>query len=49
MARLIEQTIKRPLAEAILFGELKSGGDALIELKDDKPAVRLQQPSLAPA
>ena len=35
MARVIQEHIKRPLAEILLFGELKDGGDVLIELTDD--------------
>ena len=40
MARLIQEHIKKPLAEAILFGELQKGGIALIECKNDKLVVR---------
>ena len=36
MARLVEQTIKQPLAEAMLFGELKDGGTARVLVRDDK-------------
>jgi len=35
MARLVERTLKRPLAEAMLFGELVDGGVARGVLKDD--------------
>jgi ATP-dependent Clp protease ATP-binding subunit ClpA len=35
MARLIEDRIKRPLAEALLFGELAVGGSARVDRKDD--------------
>ncbi|HVE85646.1 MAG TPA: ATP-dependent Clp protease ATP-binding subunit ClpA [Myxococcales bacterium] len=49
MARLVDQVIKRPLAEAILFGELKDGGDALFEVKDDKLVLKSMQPALATA
>jgi len=49
MARLVDQAIKRPLAEAILFGELKDGGDALFEVKDDKLVLKSMQPALATA
>jgi ATP-dependent Clp protease ATP-binding subunit ClpA len=40
MGRLIQNEIKKPLAEAILFGGLKNGGEALIEVEDDKIVVR---------
>ncbi len=37
MARLIQDKIKRPLAEQILFGRLSEhGGDVFIQLKDDE-------------
>ena len=37
MARLIQDKIKRPLAEQILFGRLsEKGGDVFIQLKDDE-------------
>lgn len=35
MARVIQDYIKRPLAESLLFGELSSGGHVVIKLKDD--------------
>jgi ATP-dependent Clp protease ATP-binding subunit ClpA len=35
MARLIEKTIKRPLADALLFGVLKNGGTTKIVVSDD--------------
>ena len=33
MARLIQERIKKPLAEAILFGELQKGGVAKVGMK----------------
>ncbi len=35
MARVIQENIKRPLAEVLLFGELTEGGDVRIVLQDD--------------
>jgi ATP-dependent Clp protease ATP-binding subunit ClpA len=35
MARLVEDRIKRPLSEALLFGELAQGGTARIEAQGD--------------
>jgi ATP-dependent Clp protease ATP-binding subunit ClpA len=35
MARLVEQQIKKPLADLILFGKLQKGGKAKVERKDD--------------
>ncbi|HEX9010372.1 MAG TPA: AAA family ATPase [Holophagaceae bacterium] len=34
MARLIERELRRPLAEAILFGPLEKGGAASVDVKD---------------
>ena len=34
MARLIERELRRPLAEAILFGPLQKGGTATVDAKD---------------
>ena len=41
MARVIQEQIKRPLAEVLLFGELSEGGDVLIELDEDTKELRL--------
>ena len=34
MARLVEQKLKKPLAEAMVFGSLKEGGTAMAEAED---------------
>ncbi len=39
MARLIEKVIKKPLAEALLFGTLRDGGLARIIVRDDALVV----------
>ncbi len=39
MARLIERELRRPLAEAILFGPLAKGGRATVDLKDGRPCL----------
>jgi ATP-dependent Clp protease ATP-binding subunit ClpA len=36
MARTIQQYIKKPLAEELLFGELVQGGHLIIHLEDDE-------------
>ena len=36
MARLIQEAIKRPLADELLFGRLMHGGGVKIEEKNDK-------------
>ncbi|HSH83586.1 MAG TPA: ATP-dependent Clp protease ATP-binding subunit ClpA [Guyparkeria sp.] len=39
MARLIQDKLKRPLAEQMLFGDLVDGGSARFSLEDDEPAL----------
>ncbi|WP_299975272.1 ATP-dependent Clp protease ATP-binding subunit ClpA [uncultured Pseudoteredinibacter sp.] len=44
MARLIREKVKKPLAEAILFGGLsQAGGTAFLELDGDQLKVRLEE------
>jgi len=40
MARLIQEHIKKPLADAILFGELQKGGIAQVECINDKLLIQ---------
>nr|WP_320132072.1 ATP-dependent Clp protease ATP-binding subunit ClpA [uncultured Holophaga sp.] len=40
MARLVEERLKRPLAEEILFGRLQKGGRAKVVLEDGEPCIR---------
>jgi ATP-dependent Clp protease ATP-binding subunit ClpA len=35
MSRLIQEKIKQPLAEELLFGKLVHGGEVRVKLKDD--------------
>jgi ATP-dependent Clp protease ATP-binding subunit ClpA len=41
MARLIQNEIKKPLADELLFGKLSSGGSIKITAKDDKLAFNI--------
>ncbi|GGD61553.1 ATP-dependent Clp protease ATP-binding subunit ClpA [Erythrobacter arachoides] len=41
MSRLIQERIKQPLAEELLFGKLAQGGEVHVSVKDDKPAFEL--------
>jgi ATP-dependent Clp protease ATP-binding subunit ClpA len=41
MARLVEKTIKKPLSELLLFGELKDGARVVVDVRDD--ALHLTQ------
>ncbi len=40
MARLIQQEIKRPLAEEMLFGQLRDGGRVDVDVSDDRLTFR---------
>jgi ATP-dependent Clp protease ATP-binding subunit ClpA len=46
MARLIQDKIKKPLAEELLFGKLVNGGEVAVHLKDD--ALVFEMTSAAP-
>jgi ATP-dependent Clp protease ATP-binding subunit ClpA len=41
MSRLIQDKVKQPLAEELLFGKLASGGEVHVSVKDDKLAFEL--------
>ncbi len=43
LARLIQDQIKRPLAEEILFGRLESGGKVKVLIKNDEIAFKFRQ------
>jgi len=43
MARLIQEKIKKHLAEEILFGKLAKGGKVKVSLKKDAPHFSYQQ------
>jgi ATP-dependent Clp protease ATP-binding subunit ClpA len=47
MARLIERVVKKPLSEALLFGDLANGGTVRIAVEGD--AIRLVVPSATTA
>jgi ATP-dependent Clp protease ATP-binding subunit ClpA len=47
MARIIQEHIKRPLAEILLFGELAQGGDVRIVLGDDDSLELIAVPNTA--
>ena len=44
MARLIQDKIKRPLADEMLFGKLVGGGRVKVEVKDDEDAFQHGSP-----
>jgi ATP-dependent Clp protease ATP-binding subunit ClpA len=41
MARLIQQKVREPLAEEILFGKLQDGGRAVVEVRDHDIALEI--------
>jgi ATP-dependent Clp protease ATP-binding subunit ClpA len=43
LQRVIDKDIKRPLSRALLFGDLKNGGDIVIKLVDDKIELEVEQ------
>jgi ATP-dependent Clp protease ATP-binding subunit ClpA len=49
MARLIQERLKRLLAEELLFGRLEHGGDVLVTVRDDDLAVDIRAESKTPA
>jgi len=48
MARVIQEQIKRPLADELLFGNLVCGGRAAIDVRADALAVDAQAEPEAP-
>ncbi len=45
LARVIQETIKKPLAEELLFGKLTKGGLVKVGVKDGKIDLRIEEPS----
>ncbi len=44
LGRVIQETIKKPLAEELLFGRLTKGGVVKVRLEDDKPVFDITGP-----
>ncbi len=42
MGRLIQEKIKQPLAEELLFGKLVHGGEVTVKLKDNALAFTIE-------
>jgi ATP-dependent Clp protease ATP-binding subunit ClpA len=47
MARLIQQKIREPLAEEILFGKLQGGGEAVADLRDNEMVLTFSEAAVA--
>ena len=43
LARVIQEEIKKPLAEELLFGKLSEGGIVKVGVKDGKLDLRIEQ------
>lgn len=41
MGRLVQEKIKQPLAEELLFGKLVHGGEVKVRIKDNAPAFEI--------
>ena len=44
LGRVIQEHIKKPLAEELLFGKLIKGGFVRVELKDDAISLHVEEP-----
>jgi len=49
MARVIKEHIKKPLAEALLFGELVDGGHVRVSLKEGELSFEIESTNKSPA
>ena len=41
MGRLVQEKIKQPLAEELLFGKLVHGGEVKVRIKDNAPSFEV--------
>jgi ATP-dependent Clp protease ATP-binding subunit ClpA len=41
MGRLVQEKIKQPLAEELLFGKLINGGEVKVRIKDNIPSFEI--------
>ena len=44
LGRVIQEEIKKPLAEELLFGKLAKGGTVKVGVKDGKLDLRIEEP-----
>jgi len=47
LARVIQDQLKRPLADELLFGQLAKGGKVVVTIRDDKPAFDVTATNVA--
>jgi ATP-dependent Clp protease ATP-binding subunit ClpA len=48
MGRLVQEKIKQPLAEELLFGKLVNGGEVKIRIKENAPSFEITRPRQGP-
>ena len=48
MARVIQENVKRPLADELLFGKLADGGRVFLSVQDGKLDVRVEEDEKQP-
>jgi ATP-dependent Clp protease ATP-binding subunit ClpA len=48
LARVIQENIKKPLADELLFGKLAQGGTVRVDLRDGKLSFTFPEPALPP-
>jgi ATP-dependent Clp protease ATP-binding subunit ClpA len=41
MGRLVQEKVKQPLAEELLFGKLVNGGEVKVRIKDNAPSFEI--------
>jgi ATP-dependent Clp protease ATP-binding subunit ClpA len=46
ISRIIDEQIKEPLTDKILFGELKEGGEVLIDFEDEKLLIKTKEENI---
>ena len=44
LARVVEDSVKRPLTDELLFGKLQNGGAVVVDALEDGIAVRVLEP-----
>ena len=49
MGRLVQEKIKQPLAEELLFGKLVNGGEVKVRIKDNAPAFEIMPAAPKPS
>ena len=45
LARVLDETVKRPLTDEVLFGELAGGGEVTVDAEDGEVVLRYLEPS----